>query len=307
MAAERLRSPVWWFGGKGKMTARIVPLLPPHREYVEPFGGGASVLLAKRPAKVETWNDRDGGLAGFFRVLCDPGQFKAFRRLVEAHPYSRELWNEARASWEAEADPVRRAALWFVVARQSFGGCFGAGWGSAVERSRAGMAGTASQWLSCLRGLPAIHARLVRVQIENADFRTILKRYDGPGYLAYCDPPYVHATRRAGGYAHEMTEADHAEFVERLLAYRGAVVLSGYAHEVYRPLAEAGWERRDFETACYAAARTRATGILGAGAALRKQARTESVWRNPEALRRCRRRDEPLYAAAESGSDGGDG
>lgn len=52
-----MRSPIWWFGGKGNMVAKLLPLIPPHRTYVEPYGGGASLLFAKNPSPVEVYND----------------------------------------------------------------------------------------------------------------------------------------------------------------------------------------------------------------------------------------------------------
>jgi DNA adenine methylase len=81
-----------------------------------------------------------------------------------------------------------------------------------------------------------------------------------------------------------MTLDDHRELVEMLLAIKGKAMLSGYRHEVYEPLEQAGWQRIDYETACYAAARTRGTGILGDGAARAKQPRVESVWLSPNTL-----------------------
>jgi hypothetical protein len=60
-------------------------------------------------------------------------------------------------------------------------------------------------------------------------------------------------------------------------------LLSGYAHEVYRPLEEAGWERKDFPAACHAVGRTRNSGLQGRGAVLKKQPRLESVWISPTA------------------------
>ena len=266
------------------MTAKLLPLVTEHHTYVEPFGGGASLLLAKPPSLVEVYNDLDEGLYSFFRVLADPDLFPQLMRRVDILPYSRRLYGECCATWAGQDDPVERAWRWFVVARQSFSGRLGEGWSFAVTASYRGMAGSVSTWLSCLAMLPAIHERLSRVQVECHDWRQILETYDTPRTFFYLDPPYVAETRRGGGYQHEMTTDDHRDLVERLLALQGKVLLSGYAHQVYAPLEKAGWERRSFRTACYAAGRTRGTGIQGDGAATRLQPRTETAWRNPAAL-----------------------
>ena len=44
-----VRSPITWLGGKGVVKTKILPLLPPHDYYVEPFGGGASILPLGAP------------------------------------------------------------------------------------------------------------------------------------------------------------------------------------------------------------------------------------------------------------------
>lgn len=74
-----------------------------------------------------------------------------------------------------------------------------------------------------------------RVQIECCDWRDCLERFSGPGWLAYCDPPYVAGVRKAGGYEHELRDSDHEALIETLLRYRGAVVLSGYDNALYAP------------------------------------------------------------------------
>lgn len=272
------------------MLSKLVPLVDayPHHIYVEPFGGGASVLIAKKPAPVEVYNDVDSGLVNFFRVLADPKKFEQFYRRVAVLPYSRELYYECRDTWQTEEDEVERAVKWFVVARQSFAGCFGADWGYHVFTSRRGMALSTSRWLSAIDRLPEIHARLARVQIEHDDFRKIFPRYDSPRTLFYCDPPYVWSTRKSGEYEHELSDEDHRELVEILLTLQGAVILSGYPNDIYKPLEEAGWLRIDWKTACCAAGRTRFTGLQGPGAAKEKQPRVESAWLCPKVQARLR-------------------
>ena len=285
----RRLNPIGWFGGKNFMLKRLLPILEgiPHMRYVEPFGGGAVVLLNKRPVELEVYNDIDAGLHNFFVVLADSELFAAFRRRVETLPYSRRLFEECRKDWKTETERVKRAAQWFVLARQSFGADFAhsqGSWGSVTSSSSRGMARTCAGWLSAIEKLPEVSARLRRVQIENQDWRTILDRYDSPDTLFYLDPPYVHSMRRGKNYVHEMTDEDHKELVQVVMRLQGKVVVSGYPNEIYRPLKSAGWEKREYEVACHAAGRTRATGLKGLGATHRNdgaQRRTEAVWIQP--------------------------
>lgn len=262
------------------MVAKLLPLLCECQTYVEPFGGGASLLFAKPPSPVEVYNDLDEGLVRFYRVLRDPELFERFRCRIELTPYARAEYDWCRDTWQECDDEVERAARWFTVARQSFAGQFGTGWGRVITASNRGMGIACAAWLSAVDRLPAVHERLQRVQIECQDWRTILTRYDTPETLFYVDPPYIPETRSAGGYAHELTDDDHRELVERLLGLEGRAMLSGYPHQIYQPLEDAGWDRREWQTASHAAARTKATGIQGAGSMLEKQPRTEVAWRN---------------------------
>lgn len=95
------------------------------------------------------------------------------------------------------------------------------------------------------------------------------------------------ATRKDGGYKHEMANADHGELIKTVLEYSGMVMLSAYDHAIYDPLARAGWDKTIFRTASHVAGRTRAGKLQGKGAALKHAARTEVVWRNPAAVERA--------------------
>ena len=163
---------------------------------------------------------------------------------------------------------------------------FGKSWGTSVNQSSSGMSSQTAQWISSFDNLPRVHQRMQCVQIECCDWRDVLKRFAGPDWLAYCDPPYVLGVRKAGGYQHELRDSDHEDLIQTLLRYDGAVVLSGYNSPIYAPLADAGWDKIEIEVVCSAAGRTRVSGLQGAGNAKAKQRRVECLWRNPEALRR---------------------
>ena len=117
-----------------------------------------------------------------------------------------------------------------------------------------------------------------------------MSRFSGPGYLAYCDPPYVAGARKAGGYEHELKNSDHEELIATLMTYDGAVVLSGYDSPIYAPLTQNGWDKVEIEVCCSAAGRTRNSGLQGEGNVKEKQRRTEVIWRNPEAMKRIENR-----------------
>src|SRR5436305_14443449 len=77
-----------WYGGKFNHLAWLLPLLPSCHHYCEPFAGSAAVLLNREPSLVETYNDLDGEVCNFFRVLRDEKE-----KLVQAvglTPFSRE-------------------------------------------------------------------------------------------------------------------------------------------------------------------------------------------------------------------------
>ncbi len=287
MLTRKVRTPITWFGGKGQLVGKLVEYVPPHKYYVEPFGGGASLLFAKKPSGFEVYNDLDEGLFNFFRVLRDKDKFKEFYRKVCLTPQSRNEYEFCRKTWQNEADEVERAYRWYIVARMSFGGSFGGGWGFNVKALTRNMSGAVSGWLSIIDLLPEIHERVMRVQIENKDFRDIFKlyieRWSYKDSFAYLDPPYVPYTRREGGYAHEMSIEDHRELVELLLSHEEncKYMVSGYENEIYEKLEKNGWKKVTWDVPCNAVGKTYLAGIVGEGATFsKKQRRKECIWMN---------------------------
>jgi DNA adenine methylase len=288
MAVAKLRAPVQWFGGKGNLRARIIPLIPDTKVYCEPYGGGGSILCAREPAPVEVYNDLNGDLVNLFRVLQDPRRFRAFQHRIEHTLYSREEFVTALNTLaDAKAKPADRAWAFFTAQNQGMSGIAKSpGNWSRVFISNRGMADNANSWLMRLAHLPDWHQRFARVQIDNRCALQVIGYWDSPETTFYLDPPYVHATRQGSeDYRHEANDAHHGALVDALLDLKGAAVLSGYRHPIYKPLEGAGWESTNIRTAAYAAGRTRNSGLQGKGAALAKVPRTETIWRNRKAVK----------------------
>lgn len=235
----RVKPPITWFGGKSKIAPKIIKHFVAHQTYCEPFGGSAAVLLAKEPSRVEVYNDLNSDLANLFRVLRTPALFEQLCVGLEYTLYARAEFDLAK---ETTTDSIERARRFIVRQRQSHGG-FGKRWSYCVEDSSMGMSSAVRRWQAGIDRLPLIHQRFKRVQIEQDDWRTVMQRFDRPRTLFYLDPPYVPDTRVNGRYQHELSQDDHQRLVDYLLTVKGMVVLSGYEHEAYSPLEEAGWQR----------------------------------------------------------------
>lgn len=261
-----------WHGGKWKLAPWIVAQFPPHRVYVEPFGGAASVLLRKPRSYAEIYNDLDGDVVNLFRVLrsARAGELIEALRLT---PFARAEFEE---SYVATDDPVERARRLIVRSQMGFGSD-----GHNIEirtgfRANSNRSSTtpAHDWVNYPDALARIVARLAGAVVECRDAAEVMARHDGPDTLHYVDPPYLPATRsqksrrgkvRYHAYAHEMTDADHERLLAFLPGLQGAVVLSGYPSAMYDD-ALPGWSRLERRA-------------LADGA----RERTEVMWINPAA------------------------
>ncbi len=219
-----------WYGGKFSHLEWLLPLLPECHHYCEPFAGSAAVLLNREPSPVETYNDIDGEVCNFFRVLRAEKD-----RLIESlalTPFSREEFSIA-CEVNPELDPLERARRFYVRARQVRTGLAQKAslgrWANCKNTSRAGMSGVISRWLGGVDLLPEIAERLIRVQIENRPALEVIRLYDSKETLFYCDPPYVHETRGdAKAYIAEMTDQEHIKLAEVLDSIEGKAAISNY-------------------------------------------------------------------------------
>lgn len=228
-----------WYGGKFSHLDWLLPLLPETQHFCEPFAGSAAVLINRKPSPVETYNDLDGEVVNFFRVLRD--QKDALIEAIGLTPFSREEFELALSQPSEKLTDLERARRFYICARQVRTGlaqkASSGRWAHCLLTSRAGMAGAVSHWLGSVEDLSEIAQRLLRVQIEHAPAIEVIKRYDSEQTLFYCDPPYPHGSRGdSNAYEFEMTDDEHRELARVLRNVKGKVALSSYHCDLMRDL-----------------------------------------------------------------------
>lgn len=181
-APYRVKPAISWPGGKTRLLKWILPLIPRHVCYVEPFAGGLAVLLAKERSRLEVINDANGDLIRFYRCV----RFHQDPLLTELE----FVLNSRQEFYDFKDQPgltdIQRAARWFYRNKNSFGGLldsFGTGalGGGAAHASR-------SARMEVIR---ALSHRLDGVCIEHLPWEKCVSLYDRPTTFFFLDPPYT--------------------------------------------------------------------------------------------------------------------
>lgn len=237
---------VRYHGGKWRLADWIISHFIPHRVYIEPFGGAASVLLKKQRSYAEVYNDLDGEIVNLFSVMRDRGG--ELKEKILLTPFARSEFLEA---WNPSTDPMEQARRTLIRGYMGFGSAAVTKGRSSNNTSRGGLAHTgfransnrsgttpAIDWRNYPKHMDAIIERLRGVVIENKDAKEIMLQHDCDDALHYVDPPYVQSTRDSSGddYAHEITDQDHIDLAAFLKELKGTVILSGYDSEIYNEL-----------------------------------------------------------------------
>ena len=274
---EPMKPPISYYGGKQRMASKIVPLIPRHTVYVEPFCGGATILFAKPWPRVsnmdhyrEVINDTDERLINFFRQLRDNGEELCEK--IALTLYSEQEHMEALGEGLDCDDLIEAARRYYVNIRQSFSRMLNRGWGRSVCGENRSVT-----WANKVSVLQEYVDRMRSVAICNTDAIKGIKQWDSPQTFFYCDPPYPGSDE--GHYAGYSID-DFRVLVNTLGQCQGSFLLSNYDQpEVEIPT---DWERFEFSSHCSSSGQ----GRVGADRSRKATAdelgnckRTEIVWR----------------------------
>ena len=203
-------------GGKTRLLKHLLPLVPVDAKcYVEVFGGGAALLLARETKGVEVYNDLDGQLVNLFRQA--KFHHPELLRELEFLPASREEFNRLRHA--PGLTEIQRAAHVLYVNKISFGGK-----NSSYGTNTASFAAANQSKLGWGEALKAFSVRFDKVNIECEDWRDLLTRYDRPHTFFFFDPPYINSGKNVGYAA--WSPAEMADFAAVLPDLKGQWLLT---------------------------------------------------------------------------------
>lgn len=230
-----LKTPISYYGGKQNLVTTILPLIPKHTTYIEPFVGGGAIFWSKRPSEVEVINDYNRELINFYE--CVQNNFVDLEKMVRISLHSRSLHKDANVVYENPHmfTKIKRAWAVWVLASQSFSSMLDGSWGYDKIK------GTTSQKIANKRDAftEDLAIRIQNVQIENTDALRIINSRDYNDAFIYCDPPYFNSDcGHYDGYSKE----DFENLLKMLQNIEGKFLMSSYPSEILAQYTkQSGW------------------------------------------------------------------
>ena len=233
-----MKTPITYYGGKQLMCQDILPMIPKHKLYCEPFVGGGAVYWSKTPSWQEVINDTNDFVVSFYRYV--QLHFNEFVRQINSVLCSRAIHREM---YERYKNPVNvsmkdKAVAFFFLVHHSFSSSIGSTFPIKCHALNPALKFSKKKALFTKE----MCARLKHTVVESIDALKCIKGYDHPDTFFYVDPPYMGA--RQGHYA-GYTIDHFKDLLTTLSAIKGNFILSCYPHEIEKEFCvRYGWQRR---------------------------------------------------------------
>ena len=245
-----MKPPFSYYGGKTKLAKHIVPLIPKHTVYCEPFCGSGAVMFAKPWPDIknqdhyrEVLNDLDKRIFTFFTQLQAKDSREALIQRLQCTPYHEHFYQKAQAICREPESYSEEDQAWafFVSISMSFANKLNRGWGRTTYKYN-----QAATWnRSMVPHLAETMDRFSATYFSCMDALTCIEYWDSPQTLFYCDPPYVGTDQ---GHYDGYTQKDLEALIEKLDKCQGSFILSGYDNIAYPK----HWERFEFDALAHA-------------------------------------------------------
>lgn len=223
----KLQAPITYYGGKRRLVSQILPLIPRHRIYCEPFFGGGTIFFNKQPSYLEVINDINDNLITFYRVIQK--RYQNLKEMIDDTLYSESVYKKAKQVYFSsdKVDELERAFAVFVVFNMSINSCPECNWSfdNGTGGSHSGILFSHKKDSFC----PWLKERMKYVQISCRDALKVIKERDSLNTFFYLDPPYPNSNQ--GHYKGYSTD-DLVSLLELLQNIHGQFILSNYPSDV---------------------------------------------------------------------------
>ncbi len=220
-----MKTPITYYGGKQGMLNNILPKIPDHKLYTEPFIGGGAVFFAKDKSAIEVINDTNKEVINFYKVVQN--DFVSLEKEINITLHSRDLHRKASVIYNNPDmfSEIKRAWAFWTLATQSFASIIDGSWGYDISKN------TTSKKIKNKREsfTEDIAIRLQDVQVECTDALRIINSRDTNTTFHYCDPPYFNSDcGHYDGYSIDDFEA----LLKTLSKIEGKFLLSSYPSDI---------------------------------------------------------------------------
>ncbi len=205
--SNRSNSPFRYPGGKFYARRLILREIPPHRDYCEPFAGGASVFFAKPTSGgTSILNDRDTDVINTLVHIRD--DVEGLIKLLDGVEATKANHTYYKNHYTPGTD-LERAFRWYYLNRTSYSGimrpenCY---WGFGNKYSM-----RPENWPPHLR---TVSDKLQNVILTCCDFEEVINALPD-GCFVFVDPPYYSADQQKF-YNVVFEHNDHARLAECL-------------------------------------------------------------------------------------------
>lgn len=184
----RLRPLFPRIGSKFNLRNKIIPLIPEHKTYVEPFAGSSAIFFYKDKAEHNVLNDLDKAVVLGLRLLknapTDPTKY----------PQPKTLEAVKRQFVKPATTVPEKIVKRIIVTSSGFNNT------EVTKPSRIYMTGGIPQKV---KRIADAREKLKDVEITSEDYSKVVRANDRPSTFFFLDPPYENSTKQMGYAEHK--------------------------------------------------------------------------------------------------------
>lgn len=214
-----------YIGGKKDIAKVLVPYMPEHTIYVEPFMGSAAMFYSKPRSKSDILNDMNEDITNLFKVLRD--KRKEFIELCWLTPFTMSMHQRIYHSFHSDKwkkiDEIHRAFGYYYLLANAFNESVGNMVSPSIKFDQGKI-----KWTQMLcQDLFVCSKKLDGVIIMTGPYMDLInnERINKVNSFWYFDPPYTMADGK-NYYKHNFLPQSHHEFCLAMPLIKGKFMIS---------------------------------------------------------------------------------